>query len=101
MFKRANVLWAGIAPSRELFDLAARVRTRLTAAGIPFDAGAFTPHITLARKPILPGGALPQIEIPPVGMTVDSVCLYWSHRIKDKLVYTVIGRSGICQEDDT
>ena len=89
------MLWAGLKPSAELADLAEEVRRVLTAAGIPFDRRAFCPHITLARKPQLPEGIrLSDITVPETEMTVDHLCLYWSHRDESGLQYTVIGRTG-------
>ncbi len=90
VFPRAKVLWAGVKPSPELNELAGRVRRKLTEAGIPFDPKPFNPHITLIRKPVLPGGAPPKICVPAAAMTVRQICLYQSANG----VYTVIGRTG-------
>ena len=94
VFPRAKVLWAGVAPSEPLNRLAAQVRERLRQAGIPFDGQPFNPHITLLRKPVLPGDTLPDIQPPPVMMTVREVCLYRSERTEAGMAYTVIGRKG-------
>ena len=94
IFPKANVLWAGIRPSEELELLAGRVRQRLEENGIPFDRKDFCPHITLARKPVLPEQALlRKITVPPVSMTVEEICLYRSDRGEKGMEYTVIGRS--------
>jgi len=93
VFPRAKVLWAGVQPSAALDGLAARVRQRLRAAGIPFDPQEFNPHITLIRKPLLPDEALlSDIRPQPAVMTVDEVCLYRSERRESGMAYTVIGR---------
>lgn len=92
LFPRAKVLWAGVAPCDALSALAARVRQGLRAAAIPFDPQDFNPHITLIRKPVLPGEDLPEISIPPVSMAVGEVCLYRSERGENGMQYTVIGR---------
>lgn len=95
VFTGAKVLWAGVRPSPELNGLAAEVRKRLDAAEIPYDRQSFNPHITLIRKPVLPGGEiLTAVQAPPVSMTVREVCLYRSVREADGMKYTVIGRSG-------
>ena len=93
-FREAAVLWAGIRSSAELDALAALVRQRLTESGIPFDGSrGFAPHLTLARKPVIPEGLrLDRIELPAVSMTVREVCLYESRREGDAMKYTVIGR---------
>ena len=94
-FPEADVLWAGIRPCGELEHLAERVRHILADAGIPFDRKRFCPHITLARKPSVPGNAvLSEIPVPAVSMIVDDVCLYRSDRGKNGMVYTVIGTGG-------
>ena len=93
VFTGAKVLWAGVKPSQELNDLAARVRERLDAAGIPYDQQSFNPHITLIRKPILPNEQLlTDIQIPSASMIVKEVCLYQSTHEADGMKYTVIGR---------
>ena len=94
VFTGAKVLWAGIKPSRELNDLAAKVRKQLDAAGIPYDRQSFNPHITLMRHPILPSEqVLTYIQVPPASMIVKEVCLYQSTHEADGMKYTVIGRS--------
>ena len=94
LFPEANVLWAGVEPSEPLSGLAGCVRHVLSDAGIPFDRKRFNPHITLIRKPSIPGEiVLSEIEIPRASMTVSDVCLYRSDRGKHGMMYTVIGRS--------
>lgn len=95
-FERAKVLWAGVEATAPLTALADRVRGSLTRAGIPFDPQSFNPHITLARKPILPPGpALAEIGIPEMAMTVREICLYRSARGEAGMEYTVIGRTKV------
>ena len=95
IFPEAKVLWAGVAPSEELDDLAARVRRCLADREIPFDRKPFSPHFTLVRKPAVPEHIrLEEIKVPPVSMIVDDVCLYRSDRGEGGMVYTVIGSSS-------
>lgn len=95
VFPEANVLWAGIQPCGELEQLAGQVRHRLADEGIPFDRKRFNPHITLARKPSVPGNViLSDIPVPAVSMIVDEICLYRSDRGKNGTAYTVIGKTG-------
>ncbi|MBQ3762638.1 MAG: RNA 2',3'-cyclic phosphodiesterase [Clostridia bacterium] len=95
VFPEAAVLWAGTEPCRALDDLAKRVRFSLANAQIPFDRKKFFPHITLIRKPSVPGRVvLSDIPIPPAEMTVRDVCLYRSDRAGDGMAYTLIGRSS-------
>ena len=94
IFREAKVLWAGVEPSPELHDLAADVRKRLDASGIPYDRQEFNPHITLIRKPILPSAEIPaSVQAVSAAMTVREVCLYQSVHEADGMKYTVIGRS--------
>ena len=93
-FPEADVLWAGVQASEELYALAGKARAMLAAAGIPFDTKRFTPHITLARKPSVPKGIiLSELAIPAAEMTVNEVCLYRSERGRNGMAYTVIARS--------
>jgi len=96
IFPEAKVLWAGVKPSAELNLLARRVRSNLSASGIPFDPKPFVPHITLARKPSVPNGLnLSEISVPSTLMTVTDVCLYRSDRGENGMKYTVIGRNRL------
>ncbi len=93
VFPKAKVLWAGVEPSLALDNLARHVRDLLEEAEIPFDRRPFYPHITLARKPLVPEGLdLSRIAVPPAVMTVRNVCLYRSQREESGMAYTVIGR---------
>lgn len=92
IFPEAKVLWAGVEKSEELNCLAKKVRDSLAGNGILFDPKGFNPHITLARKPVIPDGVdVAGIEIPQASMIVDEVCLYRSERGENGMVYTVIG----------
>ncbi len=95
LFREAKVIWAGIEDSEPLNRLAQQVRSNLSVAGIPFDPKPFVPHITLARKPIVPEGLdLSKIEVPAAVMSVSDVCLYRSDRGENGMVYSVIGSSS-------
>ncbi len=93
IFRGAKVLWAGISPAEALGHLAKQVGKVLDANGIPFDRKRFFPHITLARKPLVPDGlCLSGITVPSAVMTVREVCLYKSEHKETGMEYTVIGR---------
>ncbi len=95
VFPRAKVLWAGVEKCEALDSLAALVRQRLSEADVPFDPQAFAPHITLARKPLIPEGLdLSALPVPHARMEVREVCLYRSEHGLNGMEYTVIGRSG-------
>ena len=83
--------WAGIGESPELTALVKRVRRALAEAGIPFDRKRFSPHITLVRKPVSPGGSIPAEIAEHVlrgSMVVDHVSLMRSDRGKKGMIYT-------------
>ena len=99
IFPEAKVLWAGTEASEELNRLAQCVRDCLTEHGIPFDPKEFNPHITLARKPVIPDGVdVAGIEIPQASMAVDEVCLYRSERGENGMEYTVMNEPGMTNE---
>ncbi len=45
---RSQTLWAGVEPSEPLNVLAGRCKTAGTRAGVPMEARAYRPHVTLA-----------------------------------------------------
>ena len=47
--RRPRIFWAGIEAGAALRDLAASIETRIEPLGVPREARAFEPHITLAR----------------------------------------------------
>jgi len=95
LFRKAKVIWAGIEDSDALNQLAQQVRVNLSSAGIPFDPQPFVPHITLARKPLVPEGLdLSKIEVPAAVLPVADVFLYCSNRVENGMVYSVIGSSS-------
>lgn len=65
-FGRTNdaTLWLGLNPSPELLALASCVREELGIRGVSFDAKAFKPHITLARRASIAPGGMPPLSFP-------------------------------------
>lgn len=47
--KKPHSIWAGVAPSPELFALQAEIERICQRLGLPKDPRKFTPHVTLAR----------------------------------------------------
>ena len=61
---RDATLWLGIEKDPQLMDLAARVRSELSARGLAYDEKDFLPHVTLARRARVPRGALGDLAFP-------------------------------------
>lgn len=61
---RDATLWAGVAADPALVALAAGVRERLAAHGVPFEDKPFRAHVTLGRRVRIPRGELPQLAFP-------------------------------------
>ena len=83
---RNAILYAAISPSSELHTLAHTLRQKLEQAGEPFDSTSFTPHITLARKAVLPEGIPPE-RPEPLLFPVHEITLFHSVRIEGALQY--------------
>ncbi len=82
--RRARILWAGVERNDALTHLQAKVETALVRCGLPADAHAFTPHVTLARLRDAPaerlGRYLSDHGLFRAGpMPVDRLTLYRSH----------------------
>ena len=76
-------------------DIQRSVQRGLRRSGLPVAySQGFNPHITLARKPLVPEHvSLSEIEVPRAAMTVRDICLFRSEHRENGMEYTVIGRS--------
>lgn len=100
---RNAILYAAIAPSTELNTLASTLRQKLEQAGESFDPTPFTPHITLARKAVIPERIA--MERPaPLSFSVTDITLFHSVRIEGLLRYlplfTISLQSDIPEEKE-
>ena len=82
-----DLLWVGLSDQGELNQLAESVRSALTAAGIPFDAKKFMPHITIVRDS---SGFTGQIDAPEGTMTVGRIALMKSEVRNGRRVYSEV-----------
>lgn len=87
-FPRAGAIWLGSTRvAAPLSELVARLRIGLTEIGLPGEARAFHPHVTLARSrerlPPLPATA----EIAPLVWRVDAFRLVQSQTLADGPIY--------------
>ncbi|MCR5846151.1 MAG: RNA 2',3'-cyclic phosphodiesterase [bacterium] len=94
--KKGNaILWQGLAGNtRALAELASDMRRALEGEGFTFDPKPFRAHITLMRKANLIEATLmaPHKE----DGIIDTVTLFHSHRVDDRLVYEPIYRAILC-----
>ena len=85
-----NIIWAGVRGGEELPELAKALRRALIEDDIPCTDRAFVPHITLVRRGVWPGEALPDVEIPTADAWVDHITLMRSEQGKDGMIYTPV-----------
>ena len=100
---RNAILYAAISPSAELNTLACTLRQKLEQAGESYDPTPFTPHITLARKALIPERTV--MERPaPLSFSITGITLFHSVRIEGLLRYlplfTISLQSGIPEEKE-
>lgn len=62
--RRNKTLWLGLQNVPELGLIADCMRDELDQRGLDYDRKGFLPHITLARRAVLPDGALPALAFP-------------------------------------
>lgn len=91
-FGRNNsaILYASLLPQAALTALDQRLRVILHEAGEPFDGKPLVPHITLARKAMLPEG-WPGCPLPAFRFAVPGLTLYHSARAEGVLCYQPVG----------
>ena len=80
-----DLLWVGVKGNQGLSGLVRDVRAALGAAGIPYDAKKFVPHITIVRGM---SGSWRQVSVPKAEMAVKKVSLMKSDVRDGKRVYT-------------
>lgn len=86
-FVRKSIIYAVIEQNEALATLCGTLRSRLSSAGEAFDPQPFTPHITLARKALLPADVPAP---PPVSFSAEALTLFHSMRVDGILRYLPI-----------
>ena len=100
-FKRsrlARVVWLGLsAGGEEMRSLAAQVEAECRGAGLPPEARAFQPHLTLARARSRDGAAAPGLPLLPrlEPWRADELILHWSHLKKNGAEHEPIRRIAL------
>ncbi len=92
---RIDTLWVGAGPFEPLHALKKAVDAALVRAGVPPEARAFRPHITLARFGRLAGdagGFVPQVPLAGLGWRADAFALYESTLGHDGADYEIVER---------
>ena len=93
---QVHSLWAGIAADDRLATLHKRIDRALVQCGLPPEARAYMPHITVARLGRRAGPVEPflahtaPLTSPPV--TLDAFCLFESHLGSEGAVYDAVAR---------
>ena len=88
-----DIFWAGIEKNPALESLAEGLKDALRAAGFPIEKRRFTPHVTLAREIRVADGV--HLNIPKTEMTLSSISLMKSERIRGKLTYTEVYKTNL------
>ena len=86
-----DVGWAGFRESRELGELARKVRRALADGEIPYDRKRFRPHVTILRKPINAENGLPPVSVKQAVSRIAGFSLMRSDRGKSGMIYTELG----------
>ena len=91
------ILYAAFQCTDPLASLNESLRFRLEQAGEPYDARPLVPHLTLARKAVLPSG-LPSTPLPGIPYPAEALTLYHSTREQGKLRYLPVWEAAFARE---
>ncbi len=96
---RIDNLWVGVTPQAEVTALARRVDAALVRAGLPPEARAFVPHITMARFSRIAGplDGFPSAPLPATPWEVTGFALWESSLGHDGADYAVMERYTLRQ----
>lgn len=87
--KEGDIWWVGLHQSQALNALRDQIVKNLHKRNIPFDQGAFVPHLTLVRNyRSLPNHTMTLPNVTPTLITINRVSLFQSHRVNGELRYT-------------
>jgi 2'-5' RNA ligase len=84
-------LWLGFRRDPALMDCARNLRKALDAHDLAYDAKAFLPHLTLARRARIPRSALPELVFPQASVAA-ALTLYRSELSRDGAQYKELYR---------
>ena len=84
-------LWLGFRRDPALMDCARDLRKALDARDLAYDAKAFLPHLTLARRAQIPRGPLPELVFPEPSQAA-ALTLYRSELSRDGARYKELYR---------
>jgi 2'-5' RNA ligase len=91
-----HTLWAGVAPQEPVKALNRKVEQALARIGLPPEARAFHPHVTLARLPRGAGSIRHLLEaaggVSGPSFEVTAFCLFESRLTPEGAVYSVVER---------
>lgn len=86
-----DTCWIGLKPNRTLEKMQSALSQNLLQVGFSLEKRRFKPHLTIARKAVLPGPLQEFSLLPaPFSARVESICLMESSRKNGKLCYTEV-----------
>ncbi|MFO1325623.1 MAG: RNA 2',3'-cyclic phosphodiesterase [Burkholderiales bacterium] len=89
-WRASGVAWVTpVAVPASLIALHAKLRAALGAAGYTLDSRAFRPHVTLARRCVMPH---PRAHCAPIRWPVDRLCLVGSQLRPEGPLYTELAQ---------
>ncbi|NLI22833.1 MAG: RNA 2',3'-cyclic phosphodiesterase [Clostridiales bacterium] len=91
------IVYAAFQQTEPLASLNEQLRFRLARAGESFDPRALVPHLTLARKAVLPDG-LPLTLARDLSCPVEALTLFHSTREQGTLQYLPVGEAPLARE---
>ena len=89
-----DIFWVGVRENPALFRLQRSLSLVLGEAGFHLEGAQFTPHLTIARRVVMPSGFVPDQTVfyadHPLLLQVDSISLMRSERVDGRLTYTPV-----------
>lgn len=90
----SNILWVAVEPCAGLRRAFEALESELAAIGVPREKRGLSPHVTIARKPVLQR-SISDVECPVFETEVRAVTLFESARVNGRLTYTPLHRAGL------
>jgi 2'-5' RNA ligase len=87
----STLIWVGLNSCQALETISAAIRVKLLENGINFDSKPFRPHITVARRALLPAGfSIASVSTPKEIIKCNKIELLKSEKYEGKPFYTPV-----------